>query len=643
MKRILLVLSAVLLFSGAVNAQFKSFTLPETGQQLRKPVLKGLAATTKKAPRKVLEIAENQKWIGNYSTDELCPDNEAIGLPNYAGRVKAFASYVPGSVFARFVDNKIVGMRIGIIYPSGPVRLYAAGIDARGQISDELFSVSIENVVSGWNEALLDQPYTLTKKYENYLLVVEYTQLNTNNGQYYNNECYPFSAISSDDAQPLYAYGDLGQGEGFYSVANLNLSIQVLVESDQFLLDDICITDLGIQPFTQSDQDVKAFLFLRNEGKGTISDYSLAYSVDGNEAVVLTQTAPVTNEDTEIDFSLGKYGIGKHRVKVWIDKVAGEAPVGVLTDDVAEGVFYVYDKAVKRQKHLIEQFTSTSCTYCPLGVDLLKMFTESREDMIWVGIHGIMNPNIPDVMNNAVCDTIMSMEGVSSYPSGAFDRVYLEDNTTATSLGYDPSYHSLVISQMLNPLFDMITESYPALASVEIDAQYDANTKKMNVTVSGEGAENAAKALSDGMLTVYLVEDGIKADQLNQGKWSVDFVHNGVLRTALGKCTGNPIKWNGDNYSDTFTCELAEEWNVENMKVVAFIHLPYTGDDSGLTVLNANVNTIKDVTAIKDVANDVKAQETARYNAAGQLVGKGHKGLNIIRLDNGKAVKVIEK
>jgi hypothetical protein len=116
-----------------------------------------------------------------------------------------------------------------------------------------------------------------------------------------------------------------------------------------------------------------------------------------------------------------------------------------------------------------------------------------------------------------------------------------------------------------------------------------------------------------------------------------------VLRTALGKCTGNPIKWNGDNYSDTFTCELAEEWNVENMKVVAFIHLPYTGDDSGLTVLNANVNTIKDVTAIKDVANDVKAQEAARYNAAGQLVGKGHKGLNIIRLDNGKAVKVIEK
>jgi hypothetical protein len=254
-----------------------------------------------------------------------------------------------------------------------------------------------------------------------------------------------------------------------------------------------------------------------------------------------------------------------------------------------------------------------------------------------------MNPNIPDVMNNAVCDTIMSMQGVDSYPSGAFDRVYLEDNATATSLGYDPSYHSLVISQMLNPLFDMITESYPALASVEIDAQYDADTKKMNVTVSGEGAENAAKAFSDGMLTVYLVEDGIKADQLNQGKWTVDFVHNGVLRTALGKCTGNPIKWNGDNYSDTFTCELAEEWNVENMKVVAFIHLPYTGDDSGLTVLNANVNTIKDATAIKDVANDVKAQEAARYNAAGQLVGKGHKGLNIIRLDNGKAVKVIEK
>lgn len=643
MKKILLVLSAVLLFSGAVNAQLKSYSLPETGQQLRKSALKVLAANTKKAPRKVLELADNQKWIGNYSTDDLCSPEESIGLPSYAGRVKAFASYVPGSVFARFVRDKIVGMRIGIIYPAGPVRLYAAGIDARGEISDDLFSVTIENVISGWNEALLDQPYTLTKKYEDYILVVEYTQLNTNDGQYYNDECYPFSAISSDDAQPLYAYGDLGQGEGFYSVGSLNLSIQVLIESDQFLVPDLSISEFAVQPFAKQDQEVEASLILKNGGKGTISDYTLAYSVDGNEAVVLTGSVPVTDKDTEIDLNLGKYDLGKHSVKIWVDKVEGQAPAGVLTDDEAESMFRVYDKAVNRQKHLIEQFTSTSCTWCPLGVDLLKMFTESRDDMIWVGIHGIMDPRFPDEMNNLVCDTIMAMQGVTSYPSGAFDRVYIEDNTTATSLGYDPSYHSLVISMMLNPLFDQISAYYPALATVDVDAQYDANTKKMNVTVSGEGAENAAKVLSDGKLTVYLVEDGIKADQLNQGTWTVDFVHNGVLRTALGTCMGNAIKWNGDNFSDTFTCDVEEGWNVENMKVVAFIHLPYTGDESGLTVLNANVTNIKDVTAIKDVANEVKAQEAARYNAAGQLVGKGHKGLNIIRLDNGKAVKVIEK
>ena len=76
----------------------------------------------------------------------------------------------------------MVQHRVDGVAGMGVVNL-PAGIDARGQISDELFSVSIENVVSGWNEALLDQPYTLTKKYENYLLVVEYTQLNTNDGQ----------------------------------------------------------------------------------------------------------------------------------------------------------------------------------------------------------------------------------------------------------------------------------------------------------------------------------------------------------------------------------------------------------------------------------------------------------------------------
>jgi hypothetical protein len=47
-------------------------------------------------------------------------------------------------------------------------------------------------------------------------------------------------------------------------------------------------------------------------------------------------------------------------------------------------------------------------------------------------------------------------------------------------------------------------------------------------------------------------------------------------------------------------------------------------------------------TGIKDVnANDDNATEVARYNAAGQQINGAQKGINIIKMSNGKTVKVI--
>ena len=79
------------------------------------------------------------------------------------------------------------------------------------------------------------------------------------------------------------------------------------------------------------------------------------------------------------------------------------------------------------------------------------------------------------------------------------------------------------------------------------------------------------------------------------------------------------------------------------MRVVAFIHLPVTDDVTALNVLNANDGEIKSATAIKDVDFNATSQESVRYNVAGQLIEKGQKGLNIVKLANGKVVKVIEK
>lgn len=65
----------------------------------------------------------------------------------------------------------------------------------------------------------------------------------------------------------------------------------------------------------------------------------------------------------------------------------------------------------------------------------------------------------------------------------------------------------------------------------------------------------------------------------------------------------------------------------------------YNLDEHGPKV---TVNMIyKDPASVKNLENEVKA--VARYNAAGQQINGEQQGLNIVKLDNGKAVKVVNK
>ena len=65
----------------------------------------------------------------------------------------------------------------------------------------------------------------------------------------------------------------------------------------------------------------------------------------------------------------------------------------------------------------------------------------------------------------------------------------------------------------------------------------------------------------------------------------------------------------------------------------------YNLDEAGPKV---TVNMIyQNPASVKNLENEVKA--VARYNAAGQQISGEQQGLNIVKLDNGKAVKVVNK
>lgn len=84
------------------------------------------------------------------------------------------------------------------------------------------------------------------------------------------------------------------------------------------------------------------------------------------------------------------------------------------------------------------------------------------------------------------------------------------------------------------------------------------------------------------------------------------------------------------------TCTVIIQINIYTYNAIT---RKYNLDEHGPKV---RVNMIyKDPASVKNLENEVKA--VARYNAAGQQISGEQQGLNIVKLDNGKAVKVVNK
>lgn len=236
MRKTLLALAAVLLIAGGVSAQkvsgFKAMKA-ETGivERQKTGVLKAEMPGKRKAPKKV-QLADNEMIYGNYATDDIATNG--IGLPKYPGKLMA-ATYLPITEGSKFNGATIKSIRFGLCCPVGASRVFIYPFYPDGSFGAALVSQDVENTVAGWNTVELTTPYVIDAKgLEAYVVGFEYTQVNTNDGQYYDDACFPLSFVNAGTAAwPTFVYGNLGQGTGWYNIGAEsygNLSVQCIVE-----------------------------------------------------------------------------------------------------------------------------------------------------------------------------------------------------------------------------------------------------------------------------------------------------------------------------------------------------------------------------------------------------------------------------
>lgn len=653
MKKTLLCLFALLLSATVVDAQKVAGVLNAPSNVLnKKEALRSIQPMKAPSVPNRIALDEGERLFGFYNTDELdLSGNSSMGLTQYPGSYYAGAVFHSGVVsgFSNAVSGQITKVRFAVAESIGSttVRIFPVDLNT-GQIGEAAAEEAVASTQKGWNDVVLTTPVTVEEN-KAYLISYDYTQTSRNYPLLVDMNINP----NGETGEGCLIYGNLGQGTGWYSVTDAgNLCIQFVVKGGSYIDNDVALTKMSLaKQYFKADGELEYSFGVMNMGNDVPTSYTLELSVDGNVVETLESPIALTNTAQTVT---GKFAlpsglsVGEHKIVAKVTKINGETPTENVSDDNAEASFYVYSESLPRQMNLIEEYTSTVCMYCPLAHQLFEKWTETRNDLIIVANHNSGMGN-SDPMITTESDMLASIFLGSGLPCASFNRYYNSDEgAISIGMGYKSSYHDMVIDQTLNPFIEQ-TNSIPTFAAVDLKADYNENTRQLNINVSGEAVADFKTFVGeDAVLTVYLLEDSIVATQ-KCPDYSIDkeYVHNHVLRDVVSKNVfGDAINWTDDtHYSNDFTVTLDRSWNVKNMNVVAFISRPVKeeSDVTDMWVNNANITRVlSGETGINGVVNggeDVK--EVARYSIDGTRIYAPVKGINIIKMSDGTTKKVM--
>ena len=216
------------------------------------------------------------------------------------------------------------------------------------------------------------------------------------------------------------------------------------------------------------------------------------------------------------------------------------------------------------RKYLIEHFTGDQCGYCPYGMySIMEYSANTTTPCIWVSHHYGFNNDEYTIPESA---KIGSTCGVQGAPSMAMNRT----KVMGTAIAFHPGY--LVEDGMAETITSKCDTT--AEASVVIEHTYNAETRQLDVTVSGQVANTE---VTEYLLTVLIKENGLIGKQADYyWSWKTagykEFMHPCVVRDLLTVSQlGDTVKVENQAYSMTFTYTVSEKWVAENCNVVAYI------------------------------------------------------------------------
>lgn len=354
---------------------------------------------------------------------------------------------------------------------------------------DALQVVEVNNLVEGINEVELAQPYTITSKG----VYVGYTFTVSNITTQY--DYYPVCTAGNDVKDGLWLRWSGNNWSDLYGQGFGSLYLQVLLEG-QFYKNAAIIAraDLG-ESITSLGSKSKVYVPIANYGTEPITSFDYVISVNSKavgQGHIVPQS-PIEFGATrtygiEVDADEQAGSVVKTITLAKVNEKDNESEASVSASFTLCTVSKIVDHAIA-----IEEFTGTTCGYCPRGIAGLEKLNKKYGDkVVCAAIHGYAG--------NVAADAMLLINWQRNYAnifSGAAPSCHLN-----RSYGeIDPYYGTL------NDICDDVDRELliPAKVGIKLSGKWNEDSTKVVATAQLE-------AVTSGQS--YTIEYALIADSL---------------------------------------------------------------------------------------------------------------------------------
>lgn len=514
---------------------------------------------------------------------------------------------------------------------------------------------------------------------------------------------YSFDGKSSD--APVVLAGTSTAAEGLFfqydyegertfeslgSVIGMSLAMQVGMDVSDCEANDATV-NANPELTTLVNTKQQYPFYITNNSAKPITQITYSISVDGGKGAEksLDLSSPIESMETaSLPFTTAFEDEGVHSIELKVSKVNGNNNINKQSS--ASYSIIALEKSADRVS-VVEEQTGTWCGWCPRGHVALDLLNKQLGDkVVTLAGHFTMGASSVDPMNiyqldenstqaEALADygfvamQLSSMLGGGGFPGAMFDRMvaadpYVGANTTKGKNGtYEYGATDLV---------NLLKEGNPSEADFSMTASWadDKNTDiKVDLTTTfnydrfGSFPYGVAFVLSENGMT----GKGATWKQLNS------YSKQAGVNGASDFNNPDMAAWfkAGSYVSTTYDNVVVQAWNpignaaivdesvtdIEKGKAIPFSTTLKVNSDLiqnynnlTLSALLVNLNSLAVVNAakvvlgncaagIEDVNSEVNNNVVSRYNVNGMRINGAQKGLNIVKLANGKVVKMAVK